>query len=325
MPKIEPIGRRTLVVAALAAAFPSLAQSQEFPARPVRLVTPYPPGGSTDLLARSVAASMSKSLGQQVIVDTKAGAGGILAAQETAKAAPDGYTFLLVAAGIVTMNQSIYKKLPYDPAKDFAPLTIAVRMPLLVVSNPSRPFKTIEELVAYAKANPGKLSYGSAGTGTSQHLAGELFKSMAKVDILHVPYKGGAPAMTDLIGGQVDLMFVQRPSAVPQVKAGRIRALATGSATRNSLTPDLPTVAESGLPGYDSDTWYGFVVPAGVPAPIAAKLHGAVKAALVENADALANDGFTLEAGTQKAMEETMRAESAKWASVIKAAKIEQN
>ena len=180
----------------------SQAYAQDFPARPIRMVTPYPPGASTDLLARLVAAGMTRVLGQTVVVDARPGAGGTLAAQEVARAAPDGYTFLLVSAGMVTMNQSIYKKLPYDPIKDFSPLTVAVRMPIVTIANPSRPFRNVQELIAYAKAHPGKLSYGSAGTGTSQHLAGELFKSMAGVNILHVPYKGGAPAMNDLLGGQ---------------------------------------------------------------------------------------------------------------------------
>jgi tripartite-type tricarboxylate transporter receptor subunit TctC len=323
--------RRLLLALACAGLLPATlplsawAQAQDFPSRPIRMVTPYPAGASTDLLARSVAAGMSKTLGQQVIVDTRPGAGGSLAAQEVARAAPDGYTFFLVSAGIVTMNQSIYKKLPYDPVKDFAPLTVAVRMPLVIVANPARPYRTTQELIAYAKANPGKVNYGSAGTGTSQHLGGELFKSMAGVDLLHVPYKGGAPAMTDLMGGQIDLMFVQAPSALPQVKSGKIRAIAVGSMKRSPDLPEVPTANETGVPGYDSDTWYGFVMPANVPPAIGQKLYAAIATALKDNTAQLNKEGFQVDGGTPQAMGETIRTESAKWAKVIKAAKIEMD
>ncbi len=315
--------RRHALLLCAAFAFGGAAQAaDDYPNKPIRLIAPYVAGASTDRLARFVADSMSKSLGQQVIVENRAGAGGNLAADLVAKAPKDGYTFLLVSAGIVTMNQHIYKKLSFDPAKDFAPLTIAVRMPLLVVANPNQPFKTPKELLEFARANPGKLTYGSAGIGTSQHLAGELYKSMSKTDIVHVPYKGGAPAMTDLLGGQIALMFVQAPSAQPQVKAGKVRAIAIGSPQRSPLFPDVPTVSESGLPGYDSDTWYGFVAPEGVPAPILAKLQHAIVAALKDNAQKLADDGYTVDAGSAAAMAETMKVESAKWGTVIHNAKI---
>jgi tripartite-type tricarboxylate transporter receptor subunit TctC len=317
--------RRLLIAAGLSLSFAAQAQAQapDYPSKPIRLVAPFAAGASTDRLARIVADSVAKSLGQQVIVENKAGAGGNLAADTVAKAAPDGHTFLLVSAGIVTMNQHIYKKLSFDPLKDFAPLTIAVRMPLLVIANNDVPIKTPKELIDYARTNPGKLTYGSAGVGTSQHLAGELFKSMAKVDVLHVPYKGGAPAMTDLLGGQVALMFVQAPSAQPQVKAGKVRAIAIGSPKRSALFPDVPTLAESGLPGYASDTWYGFVAPAGTPAPVLAKLQAAIVAGLKENAAKLAEDGFNVDAGSAAAMGAQIRAESVKWGEVIRAAKIE--
>ena len=301
----------------------SQAQAQEFPARPIRMVTPYPPGASTDLLARLVAAGMTRALGQTVVVDARPGAGGTLAAQEVARAAPDGYTFLLVSAGMVTMNQSIYKKLPYDPIRDFSPLTVAVRMPIVTIANPSRPFRNVQELIAYARANPGKLSYGSAGTGTSQHLAGELFKSMAGVNILHVPYKGGAPAMNDLLGGQVDLMFAQTPSALPQVRSGKLRAIGVGSPARIEELPDVATIAESGVPGYDSDTWYGFVMPAKVPAAIGQKLYGAIAGALKENAAQFRKEGFDVDGAPPDAMARVIESDSAKWARVIREAKIE--
>jgi tripartite-type tricarboxylate transporter receptor subunit TctC len=309
-----------LGAASLLAAAPAAAQA--FPTKPIRLIAPFSAGASTDLLARIVATSMSKELGQQVVVDNRPGAGGILAAEQTARSAPDGYTFMLTSAGIVTMNQSIYKKLPYDPIKDLAPLTIAARMPIVIVVNPKQPIHSMRELLDQAAARPGALSYGSAGPGTSQHLAGELFKSMAKVDLLHVPYKGGAPAMNDLLGNNVAMMFVQTPSALPQIKAGKVRAIAVGSKGRDPLLPDVPTVAESGLPGYDSDTWYGFVMPAGVPAAIGDKLHKAIVAALKENTRRLGEEGFVVDGGSQADMAATIRTDTQTWAAVIKQANI---
>lgn len=308
------------VVVGLAAM--SAAQAQDFPNKPIRLIAPFAAGASTDVLARTVAQSMTKDLGQPVVVENKPGAGGALAAETVAKAPADGYTFLLTSAGIVTMNQHIYPKLPYDPIKDFAPLTIAVRMPIVTVVHPSLPIKNVVELLAYARANPGKLTYGSAGTGTSQHLAGELFKSMAKVSLLHIPYRGGGPAMNDLLGGQINMMFVQVPSGLPQIKAGKVRALAVGSDKRDPSMPDVPTVAESGIKGYNSDTWYGFVMPAGVPAPIAQKLHAYIVKALNENEQKLTAQGFNVDGGSQKEMADTIAAESRKWSVVIKAAGI---
>jgi tripartite-type tricarboxylate transporter receptor subunit TctC len=316
--------RRALCAALLATtALAALAQASDYPSKPIRLITPFAAGASTDKLARLVADGMGKSLGQQVIVENRAGAGGNLAAEATATAAPDGYTFMLVSAGIVTMNQHIYKKLKFDAQKDLAPLTIAVRMPLVLVTTPQQPFKTAQQLIAHAKANPGKLTYGSAGIGTSQHLAGELFKSLSGTHIVHIPYRGGAPAMTDLLGGQIHLMFVQGPSALPQVKAGKLRALAVGSPQRSPLLPDVPTLAEVGLSGHDSDTWYGFVAPAGVPTPVLAKLQSAIVAALKDNAVRLEEDGFTLEASSAATMAQAVRSESVKWGEVIRRAKIE--
>jgi tripartite-type tricarboxylate transporter receptor subunit TctC len=298
------------------------AQTNDFPNKPIRIITPYPAGASTDLLARTVAQSMSKSLGQPVMVDNRPGAGGIIAADTTAKSAPDGYTFMLASAGIVTMNQSIYKKLPYDPIKDLAPLTIAAMLPLVVVVNNSTPIHTTKELLDMAKAQPGKLTYGSAGTGTSQHLAGELFKSMSKVDIMHVPYKGGGPAMTDLLGGQISMMFVQTPSALHQARGGKIRVIAIGSPKRSPLMPDVPTIAESGLPGYDSDTWYGFLAPAGVPPAILTKLHASIVNALKENKEKLTNDGFVVTGSTRQEMAAVIKSDTAKWGAIIRAAGI---
>jgi tripartite-type tricarboxylate transporter receptor subunit TctC len=298
------------------------ANAQNFPNKPIRLITPYAAGASTDLLARAVANALTRDLGQPVVVDNRPGAGGIIAAQETLRSPADGYTFLLTSAGILTMNQSIYPKLPYDPYKDFASITIAVRMPIVIIVNPSVPIKNAQDRIAEAKANPGKLTYGSAGTGTSQHLAGELFKHMTGADIAHVPYRGGAPAMNDLLGGQINLMFVQVPSALPQIKAGKVRAIAVGSDQRDPKMPDVPTVAESGVRGYNSDTWYGFVAPAGVPAPIIEKLHAAIVRALKDNEQKMSEQGFNVDGGSAKEMADTLVAESKKWATVIKAANI---
>jgi tripartite-type tricarboxylate transporter receptor subunit TctC len=311
-----------VLAASLLLLAPAQAQTNSFPNRPIRIITPYPAGASTDLLARTVAQSMSKRLGQTVLVENRAGAGGIIAADATAKAAPDGYTFLLASAGIVTMNPIIYKKLPYDPVKDLAPLTVAVQLPLVVVVNSAVPVRTTQQLRDMATAAPGKLTYGSAGSGTSQHLAGELFKSMAKVDLVHVAYKGGGPAMSDLLGGQIDMMFVQTPSALHQSRSGKIRIVAIGSAKRSPLLPDVPTIAESGLPGYDSDTWYGFLAPAGVPPAIMSKLHAAIIDALKENKEKLSSEGFVVVGSTPQEMAALIKSDTAKWGAIIRAAGI---
>jgi tripartite-type tricarboxylate transporter receptor subunit TctC len=323
--RMKPIflSRRQLLQAATSAVLlPRALAAEEFPTRPLRMVTPYPPGASTDALARIVGNGMTKALGQQVIIDAKAGAGGSLAAVEVKNSTPDGYTFMLTSAGIVTMNPFMYRKLAYDPVKDFAPLSIATVMPVVTVANPSRPYKTMQELIAYARAHPGKVSYGSAGTGTSQHMAGELLRSMAKIDLLHVPYKGGAPAMNDLLGGQVDIMFGQLPSALPHIRSGRIRPLSVGSPRRAAVLPEVPTMVECGVPGYDSDTWYGFMMPAAVPADRGERLARAIHFALQDAKAQLEAEGFVVEAGTPAAMRETIATESAKWSQVVKEAHI---
>ena len=321
----RPHIQRRIALAALLCTTAGAAFAQAFPApnRPIRMIAPFAAGASTDRLARFVADSMARSLGTQVLVENKAGAGGNIAAEFVAKAPADGYTILLSSAAILTVNPHLYKKLSFDAVKDFAPLTVAVRMPLVLIANPEQPYKTIKELTDYARAHPGKLTYGSAGIGTSQHIAGELYKSMARVDVVHVPYKGGAPAMTDLLGGQVNLLFTQAPSAQPQVKAGKARALAIGSALRSPLFPDVPTMAEAGLAGYNSDTWYGFVAPAATPPAVLARLHEAITNALKENAAKLAEDGYNVDAGSAEAMRQTLRSDSERWGGVIRSAKIE--
>lgn len=310
-------------MALIACAMPGLAAAQDsFPNKPIKVVVPYPAGASTDLLARIVGQSMSKSLGQPVIVENRPGAGGIIAAEYTARSDADGYTILMTSAGILTNNPSMYKKLPYDAVKDFAPICIAAQLPVVMVVNNKVPARNLQELLAMAKQQPGKLTYGSAGTGTSQHLAGELLKSMTKVDILHVPYKGGGPAMTDLLAGQISMMFVQTASALPQLRNGKVRAIAIGSPQRNPQMPDVPTIAESGVPGYNSDTWYGYVAPAGVPQPVLAKLHAAITSALQENKDKLTNDGYVIAGGSPPQMASVIKSDTAKWGAIIRSAHI---
>jgi len=300
----------------------SAVRAQEFPTHPIRLVSPYPPGGSTDFLARVVATGMSETLGQPVVVDYKTGANGSIAAQEVARAAPDGYTILLVGSGAMTINESLYKNLPYDSSKDFAPLTVAVRMPLVVIANPASPFKTMEDIVAAAKENPGTLSCGTGGIGTEQHLALELFNKSVGADILHVPYRGGAPAIGDLMGGRIDLMFMQVPGALAQLQAGKVRAIAVTSSKRSATLPDVPTMAESGFPGRDAESWYGFVMPARVPAEIGQRLYQSIVSSLKASTDQLTQNGFEIDGGTPEAMAQIIHDESAMWATVIKEAKI---
>ena len=247
--------------------------AQDFPARSVRLIVPQSAGGGADILARTVGQKLSEAWGQPVVIDNRPGAAGIIGTEAVAKAAPDGYTLLMGAISTHAINPSLYKTLSYDPVKDFAPVTMVATAPLLVVVHPSLPVNSTQELIALAKAKPGQLFFASAGSGNSAHLAGELFKTMANVDLVHVPYKGATPAETDLIGGQVSVMFSSILSALPHAKAGKMKALAVTSARRSSIAPDLPTVAESGVPGYDVNPWYGLFAPAGTPRAIVERIN----------------------------------------------------
>ena len=262
-----------LFVAAFAAVS-SIALAQ-YPAKPIRWVVPFPPGGSTDLLARVVGAKLTEEWGQQVVVENRGGAGGTLGAAEAAKAAPDGYT-LLMGAIHHTIAQSAYPKLSYDFGRDFAPISVVAVVPNVVVVNAQLPVKSAKELIAYAKANSGKLSYASAGMGTAHHLIGELFNQLAGTNILHVPYKGSGPAVTDLVGGQVHLMFDTVPPALPHIKSGKLRPLAVTTAKRSVALPDVPTLAEAALPGFEVTTWFGALAPAKTPPETIAKLNGAI-------------------------------------------------
>jgi tripartite-type tricarboxylate transporter receptor subunit TctC len=249
---------------------PSAAQS--YPSKPIRWIVPFPPGGSTDLLARIVGQKLTEAWGQQVVVENRGGAGGTLGAGEAARAPADGYT-LLMGAIHHTIATSVYPKLTYDFQKDLAPITVVAIVPNVLVVNPSVPANSVKELIAYAKSNPGKLTYGSAGMGTAHHLIGEQFNAQAGVNIVHVPYKGSSPAVADLIGGQVSIMYDTVASCLPHVKAGKLRALAVATAKRSSALPDVPTIAEAALPGFEVTTWFGALAPAKTPQEIVMKLH----------------------------------------------------
>ncbi|HEY4137833.1 MAG TPA: tripartite tricarboxylate transporter substrate binding protein, partial [Casimicrobiaceae bacterium] len=246
-----------------------------YPTKPVRLVVPFPAAGTTDIIARATAQKLSEAWGQQVIVDNRPGAAGNIGSELVAKSAPDGYTLLMGTVGTHAINPSLYAKMPYDHVKDFAPVILVAGVPNVLVVNPELPVKSVPELIAYAKANPGKLNFASSGSGTSIHLSGELFKAMTGVQMTHVPYKGSAPALTDLVGGQVQLMFDNLPSSLAFIKAGKLRAIAVTSKARAAALPDVPTVAES-IPGFEASSWFGILAPAGTPPDIIARINGEV-------------------------------------------------
>jgi tripartite-type tricarboxylate transporter receptor subunit TctC len=297
------------------------AQAQSYPSKPIRFVVPYPPGGPLDVIARLLGAKVAESIHQPVIVDNKPGAGGNIGADAVAKSPPDGYTILMGAVATHAINPTLYAGIPYDAARDFIAVTQVASTPNVLVVNPSVPASNVKEFIAYAKANPGKLNFGSGSTGSAGHLAGELFKSMAGVDMVHVPYKGAAPAMQDLVGGQIQLMFDNLASSLTQVRAGRIRALAVTTARRSALAPDLPTIAESGLPGFDISTWFGIFTPAGTPRDIVEKLHAEFTRALADREvrDRMLALGAEPVGNTPAEFAAYIRAEADKYARVIKA------
>nr|WP_224082591.1 tripartite tricarboxylate transporter substrate binding protein [Cupriavidus laharis] len=291
-----------------------------YPDRPIRLVVPYTPGGVTDLLARAVAKALSERVQQSVIVDNRAGAGGNIGAEVVAKSPADGYTLLMGSAATQAINASLYKRLPYDHIKDFAPITLVAEVPNILVVNPLMPARNVSELIAYGKANPDKLSFGSSGTGGTIHLSGELFKSMAGVKMLHVPYKGSAPAVSDLLAGQINLMFDS--SVAPYVKSGKLRALAVTSAKRSPVLPDVPTMAEAGLPGYEATAWFGILAPAGTPPSIVDKLNKNLVAILrdAEMRKWMQSQGADAIGDTPSEFAAYIKTETAKWARVVKEA-----
>jgi tripartite-type tricarboxylate transporter receptor subunit TctC len=290
-----------------------------YPTKPVRIVVPFPAGGTTDIIARATAQKLSEAWGQQVIVDNRPGAAGNIGAELVAKSAPDGYTLLMGTVGTHAINSSLYAKMPYDHVKDFAPVILVAGVPNVLVVNPEVPVKTVPELIAYVKANPGKLNFASSGSGTSIHLSGELFKTMTAVQMTHVPYKGSAPALTDLIGGQVQLMFDNLPSSLAFIKAGKLRALAVTSTTRAATLPDVPTVADF-VPGFEASSWFGLLAPAGTPPAVIAKINGEVAKWLAtpEAREKLTAQGANLAGGTPEDFAKHIQAETAKWAKVVK-------
>lgn len=317
---------RRLVLAGIAAAAatalaPFAAHAQAaYPTKPVTIVVPFAAGGTTDILARVIGQALNKELGQQVIVDNRAGAGGNIGAALAAKAPADGYTLFMGTVGTHAINQSLYKKLNFDPIKDFQPLTRVAMVPNLLVANPGKPYKTVKELIAYAKANPGKVNFGSSGSGSSIHLSGELFNSLAKVDMIHVPYKGSAPAVTDLVAGQIDIMFDNMPSAIQHVRSGRLKAIAVTTAKRSPELPDVPTIAEAGVPGYEATSWFGMFAPANTPAPVVAKLNAALVKVLAnpETKKKLAEQGAEPYSEKPEQFAAFIAAETAKWSKVVK-------
>lgn len=307
--------------AALALSAPHAAAAAEpYPARPVRFVVAFPPGGGTDIIARSIAQKLGERLGQQVLVDNRPGAGGNIGTDIVAKSSPDGYTLLMGSAGPLAINASLFARMPFDPIKDLAPVTLAASTPNVLVVHPSLPAATVRELIALAKARPGEINFASSGHGTPAHLAGELFNSMAGVKLIHVPYKGAAPALADLLGGQVQLMFSTMPPALPHVKDGKLRALAVTSLKRSPAAPDLPTVDEIALPGFEANTWHGVVVPAGTPGAIVARLNREIVAILhlPDVVERLSGQGAEALGSTPEEFAAYIKSESVKWAKVVR-------
>jgi tripartite-type tricarboxylate transporter receptor subunit TctC len=310
--------------AALVVAMPVTAQN--YPTRPIRLIVPFAPGGGTDIAARAVAQRLTQAFNQQVIVDNRPGAGTVIGTDIAAHSAPDGYTLLQCSTSL-SINPSLRKKLPYDALRDFTPITLVVSEPYVVVSNPMFAAKSIKELIALAKAKPGQITFGSPGTGTGGHLAGELFKLLSGADITHIPYKGNGPALTDLLGGQINLLFATILSALPHVKSGKLNVLAVSAVQRSALLPDVPTVAEAGVPGYASGSWTGVLAPAGTPKDIVAKLNTELVKGLrsPEMRDWFTKGGAEPVANTSAEFASFIRDETAKWAKVIKAANIQSD
>jgi tripartite-type tricarboxylate transporter receptor subunit TctC len=298
------------------------AHAAGWPEKPITLVIPFPPGGTTDMVGRPLAQALAQKLGQPVIVDNRAGAGGTIGAAYVARSAPDGYTIFLSTIAH-TIAPSTYDKLTYDFEKDFAPITIVASSPNLLIVNNKLPVKTIPELIEYAKANPGKLNFGSAGIGSTEHLAGELFKSMAKIDILHVPYKGGAPMMADLISGQIQMAIETSGSAISQIRAGTVRALGVSSEKPSAYFPGIPAIDQAGLPGYTFSTWYGLVVPAKVPKDVQAKLYAATLDAFKDPQMAKALETIGAEPGGEKPEEfgKFIADQTSKWHDILKGGK----
>jgi tripartite-type tricarboxylate transporter receptor subunit TctC len=314
--------RRQVAAAVMAMASPGWVRAQA--SRSLRIVVPFTPGGSTDILARALAPKLALALGQPVVIDNKPGAGGSLGAAEAAKAEPDGQTLLMGHIGTLGVNPSMYPKLPYDPLKSFVPVAYVARVPNVLVVSAASPLRSLKDLVEAARARPGQLTYSSGGNGSAAHITFESLKLRTKIFMLHIPYRGTAPSVTDVLGGQVDCTFTGAPAVVPHVRSGRLRALAVSSPQRLAVLPDVPTVAESGYPGFEADQWYGLVAPAGTPAAVVARLNAEVNKALAlpDVAQQLAVEGATPMPGPPQAFGDLIRREIPRWAEVVRAGNV---
>lgn len=315
----------TIVTAALCTAAAGIAAAQDYPNRPIRLIVPYPPGSSTnDILGRALAIRLAAELKQQVVVDNRSGASGNMGSEMAAKATPDGYTLLIGVAGPLAVGPSVYSNLGYDPVKDLAPIAMYATVPYIFVVNPSVPATNVKELIALAKAKPGQLNFASSGSGGSPHLCGELFKAMAGIDIVHIPYKGAGIAMTDVLGGQVPMICTGATALAAHIKSGRLRPIGVATLKRSSLMPELPTISEQGLTGFEVDSWSSLLAPAKTPEPIIRRLYEAV--AKIVKTDDMKN--FLASVGAEPRLMDPrefgayLKADTAKWAKVVKAAKL---
>ena len=315
---------RILCAALLAAAAATAAAQSGYPNRPVRVIVPSSAGGGTDIVARIIAPELTKRLGQQVVIDNRPGAGTMIGIELAAKAPADGYN-LLMGLSTLAINSALYKKVPYDPVRDFAPVTVAVSSGSIIVVHPSVPVKSIKELIAFARARPGQMNYASAGTGTYPHMTMELLLSMGKMKMVHIAYKGTGPAMIDMLAGHAAVMAGTMVTTVPQIRAGRLRGLGITTAERNAAVPEIPTVAEAGLPGFESTQWYGLLAPAGTPRDIVTRLHSEMAKILQqpEIRQRIANDGATPVGNTPEQFAAYIRSELAKWAKVARGAGLE--
>lgn len=302
------------------AGFTTAAHAQTYPTKPLRVIVPFPPGGSTDTLARAIGLKLTEAWGQQVIIDNRAGASGIIGTELGAKAPPDGYTLLMGSGGPLTINPALYAKLPYDPLKDFMPITNVAAVPNVLAVHPSLPVKTVKQLIALAKARPGQLNFASTGNASPGQLAGELFKTMTGVSMVHIPYKGSAPAVAALVSGEVSLTFTTTPAALPQAKAGRMNIIAVTTLKRVPEMPDVPTIAEAGLPGYEAISWFGLVAPAGTSRDIVGRLNSEVVRILktAEMRERIASHGAQPIGNTPEQFMAQIRHDLAKWAKVVK-------
>ncbi len=312
----------SMAMASLFAAFvPGTSHAQGYPNKPIRLIVPYAPGGATDIIGRAAAAELTKTMGQQVIIENRPGAGGNLGAEQVARSAPDGYTLLVSPSSLHGITPFLYTKLPYDPNKDLAPVIVLGSFANVLVMNPSIKANSVSELVALIKASPGKFTYASSGSGSTIHLSGEMFKSMLNLDIAHVPYKGSSPALTDLMGGQVSIMFDNIPSAITFIRSGKLKPLATTGPTRSSSLPELPTMIEAGFPGYISTAWFGIVAPAGTPKEIIARINAEGQKAtkspdFIKRMNEL---GYDIVGGSPEQMGAMIQEELKRWGPVVKA------